>query len=268
MNKKTSATTIVLWVVFIGLLLVLLPHTAWLFRQFEPAAEPGKLDWGWITAGAAAFAFEASIAVLIHKLAKHIEDGPKRFPSGPKRFTDWPKIKYRYVNSYFIGLVLALSVSTLANLAHSVEFGKPLAIFTAWGIQAKVYQIAFGGVLPVVSLLFARVLSNVSESEDIPNPELEAANAQIKELRSKLKEAGSTITEYRRIIDETEQRAHDADERFAAAGELFARLFNEEKRQRIMAARQTWPELPASAVAIIAGCSPSYVSEVINEVKA
>jgi len=98
MKAKTSTTTYILWIVFIGLLLVLLPHTAWLFRQFEAPYSGDGIDWGWITAGAGAFAFEAAIAVLTHKLAKHFEDAPKRFHLGPKYISDWPKFKYRYLN--------------------------------------------------------------------------------------------------------------------------------------------------------------------------
>lgn len=265
MKSKTNATTVILWAVFIGLLLVLLPHTAWLFRQFEAPYSGDGLDWGWVIAGAGAFAFEAAIAVLTHKLAKHLEAKQKNFKQGPKWFPNWPKFEYRFLNPYFLGLMIALALSSLANLAHSVEFGTPLLIFTQWGIPSMVYQLAFGGVLPLVSLLFAWVLSNVSESDDEPNPELEAAKTTIKELQHKLREGIHQIQKYEVALKESENRAHDAEERFAAAGELFARLFNEEKRQRILAARATWPELPASAVAIIAGCSASYVSEVINE---
>ena len=63
---------------------------------------------------------------------------------------------------------------------------------------------------------------------------------------------------------ETEARANAAEQRFGAAGELFARLFAEEKRQRILAAAERWPELPPASVAIIASASPGYVSEVLR----
>ena len=43
-----------------------------------------------------------------------------------------------------------------------------------------------------------------------------------------------------------------------------AQLFAAEKRQRILAVSEQWPRLPASAVAIIADASPSYVSEVLK----
>jgi hypothetical protein len=40
----------------------------------------------------------------------------------------------------------------------------------------------------------------------------------------------------------------EAEQRFAAAGDLFARLFAEEKRQRILAASERWPELVAASI--------------------
>lgn len=281
-DLTSNLTTKILWAVYIGLLAVLLPHTAWLFAMFESTATTNILgfavDLGDVTAWAGAFAFEAAIAVLTHKLAKHIENGPKRYPVGPKGLAEWPKFKYRYLNAFSLGLVVAVAVSALANLAHSVEFGRSLAIFARWGIEPKVYQMAFGGVLPIVSLLFARVLSNVAETEDAPNPELEELRRVFAEWKAKAKETEqnlrSVIAEWQGKAAEAEQRAmeaeqqaHDAETRFAAAGELFARLFNEEKRQRIIAARQTWPELPISAIAIIAASSPSYVSEVLSAEK-
>ena len=66
-------------------------------------------------------------------------------------------------------------------------------------------------------------------------------------------------------ITDAEARAIAAEQRFAAAGDLFARLFAEEKRQRILAASERWPELPAASIAIIAGASPGYVSEVLKD---
>jgi hypothetical protein len=66
-------------------------------------------------------------------------------------------------------------------------------------------------------------------------------------------------------ISDAEARAIAAEQRFDAAGDLFARLFAEEKRQRILAASERWPELPAASVAIIASESPGYVSEVLKD---
>lgn len=244
--KNASLTTKIFWGVYVALLLVLLPHTAWLFLQFEPS---GTL-LGKASAWAGAIAFESAIAVLTHKLAQHIQ-------ATPRRLTGKQRLAYRWINEFSIGLIVAVGVSALANLAHSVEFGRSLAIFTAWSIEPKVYQLAFGGVLPLVSLLFARVLSNVSETEEAPNPELEKANDTIRALRLQLRD-----TEHR--AKAAEDRANTAEQRFGAAGDLFARLFAEDKRQRILAIKTQWPALPGSAIAKMTESSPAYVSEVLS----
>ena len=46
------------------------------------------------------------------------------------------------------------------------------------------------------------------------------------------------------------------------AGDLVARLFAEEKRRRILAAAEHWPQLPAASIAVVASASPGYVSDV------
>lgn len=165
---------------------------------------------------------------------------------------------FRYINPIGIGLVLATGLSALANLAHAVEFGRQLKIFSEWGIPEKVYAVAFGGILPFVSLTFARVLSNVVETEDGPNPELVEANNNNHKLRRELKE-----TEQRLRIAETEKIR--AEDRFAAMGDLVKYLFSEDKRQRILFVRDRWPALNNSAIAILSESSPSHVSEVLKE---
>jgi hypothetical protein len=196
-----------------------------------------------VTAWGAAFAFEAAIAALTSKLAQHIEGTP-RYKAGRVR---WRKFSFRYLNAYALGLFVAMSVSALANLAHSVEFGGTLAIFTRWDVPFGLYAAAFGGILPLVSLLFARVLSNVREIEQGEDSAVTEAKATIRELRSELKA--------------TEQRAQLAEQRFGAIGGLFA----EEKQDRIIAAWEQWPDLPNASIAIVAGASRGYVSDVLSE---
>jgi len=242
-------TTVVLWLVYFALLAVLLPHTAWAFSQFEPEATAVLGLRITAVAWLAAIAFEASIAVLTHRLAGHIE-------SVPNYKDAWRRFRARYLNAYSLGLVTAVLVSALANLAHAVEFGRPMALTDSRSWLFAVYVVAFGAVLPFVSLLFARVLSNVTEADTaelVANPELEAAKQAVASLRAQLKAAN--------------QRAADAEARFAAAGDLM-RLLSEDKRERILVARQRWPELPQTAVALIAGASPSYVSDVLKQSEA
>jgi hypothetical protein len=168
------------------------------------------------------------------------------------------RFSYQYLNAYAAGLFVALGVSALANFAHAVEFGRAFAIFDRYSVSPLLYSVTFGGILPLVSLLFARILGDTANTEAASNPELTKAKETIKELRAKLDMAEAHITD-------TETRAIAAEQRFAAAGDLFARLFAEEKRQRILAAAERWPELPAASVAIVAGASQGYVSEVLKD---
>lgn len=240
-----------IWLIYLLLLGVLLPHTAWAFGKFEPEGY-GLVAWG------AATAFEAAIAVLTHRLARHIEATARH------RFF-WRRLAARYLNAYGGGLFVAWLVSTLANLAHSVEFGHPLKIFVDYGLPPPLYAIAFGAILPTTSLLFARILSNVvddQENEGEPNPELVRATEIIRELRVTLHSTKEQMNETERRANEAERRAADSEARFRAAGDLFVQLMDGPKRDRIMAAIERWPQLPLSAVAIITETSPSYVSEI------
>jgi len=237
---KKITTNHILWLVYLSLLAVLLPHTAWAFAQFEPS----NSTMGTVTSWAAAFAFESAIAALTHKLSKHIETVPNR----QNKIKRWSE---RYLNTYSLALLAALGVSSLANLAHAVEFGNEMRIFAEWGIPFGVYALAFGAVLPVVSYTFASVLSNVTETEQEQDEQLTTANAEVRSLRSQLREANN-------LRQATEKR-------FDAAGDMFAKLFSAEKRERIIAARDQWPQLPGASIAVIAGTSRSYVSEVLSE---
>jgi hypothetical protein len=267
MQNKTSFTTYGLWAVFIALLAALLPHTAWAFRQYEPMESPvliGSFTWADLISYVLAFAFEAAIAVLTHKLAKHFETMPKKIKSLEGRNGAWERFSYRYLNGFMFGLIITTCVSGMANLAHAVQFGQTLTIFARLGIDANIYSFAFGGVLPLVSLTFANVLSNVVEDEEAPNPLLVKANEDLKELRKQLRETELRVKAGEDKANASEAKAKAAEERFAAIGDMIRYLFGEDKRQRIVAARKQWPELPNSAIAIIAGASPAYVSETLN----
>jgi hypothetical protein len=238
------------------LLAVLLPHTAWAFGHFEsPVAGWLGFQWGILSAWAAAFAFEAAIAALTHRLAKRIETTP-RYATGN---VFWRRLSYQYFNSFAAGLFVALVVSALANFGHSVEFGQDFAIFTRYDVSPLLYSLAFGGILPLVSLLFARILADTTEIESVPNLELSQAKQTTKRLKEELQAAEE-------VASVAETRAIDAERRFSAAGDLVVRLFAQEKRQRILAAAERWPQLPASSIAVISEASPSYVSEVLKSI--
>jgi len=261
MKRHRNWSNTLLWVIYLALLLVLLPHTAWAFGRFEsPAAGWLSIQWGTVTAWAAAFAFEAAIAALAHKLATHIESTP-RYTTGRVWLR---RISYQYLNAFSAGLVVAVGVSVLANFGHAVEYGQEFAtpaqgrycVFGRYNVPPLLYLLASGGILPLVSLMFARILANTAETEAQANPELTKAKQTIKELHSELQMAEGYLAN-------AEYWASAAEQRFGVAGNLVARLFAEEVRQRILAAAEHWPELPASSIAIITSASPGYVSEVL-----
>lgn len=243
-----------LWFIYALLLLVLLPHTAWMFAKAEtPQPGPGGVYWGQLTAWLAALVFELVIGAMTHKLARHITAAP-RLKSG------WERFKKRYLNIYAVGLLLAWLVSTYANLAHAVEFGQEIKIFADWGWPVWTYSVAFGAILPTASLLFAWVLSSVIEQEGTeaePNPELDKAKREAVELKAQLRQAETRT-------NEAETRAREAEARFQAAGDIFVMLTQGPKKERVLLAAQRWPELPRSSIAVITSVSPSYVTEVLN----
>lgn len=228
MKQMSNWSTNLLWIIYLALLAVLLPHTAWAFNRFEPQSSGWLgITWGVIAAWAAAFAFEAAIAALTHQLAKRIGTTP-RYTAGR---VELRRFSYQYMNAYAASLFVALGVSALANFAHAVEYGRGFAIFGRYSIPPLLYSVTFGGILPLVSLLFARILGDIADTEAASNPELTKAKQAVGELQAELDATKARMTE-------AEARAIAAEQRFAAAGDLFARLFAEEKRQRIIAAAE------------------------------
>lgn len=248
LNKAVLTSRNALWLTYLALLGVLLPHTAWAFSQFEP---DGWQWLGWI----GAFAFESAIAGLTLRLKERIEETPN-YRSGHVALR---RLHFRYVNVFGIGLLTSLGVSALANWAHAVEFGRPFSVFGSYSVSPLLYSVAFGAVLPATSLIFARVLSEVNESEDVENPELVKIRSELRTVRSELK-----ATESDRKA--AEQRANDLILRLEQTEHLARVMFGHglDKRTRILEVRKMWPELPNSSIALLTDSSPSYVSEVVN----
>lgn len=258
MTKKhtdSNWVNLLLWAIYILLLGVLLPHTAWMFGRGEQSNIAGL-----VIAWAAALVFELVIAAMTHKLSGHISHTP-RYTNGWKRF------RARYINAYGAGLGLAWIVSTYANLAHAVEFGQPIKIFAAWDWPTWSYSVAFGAILPTASLLFAWVLSSVIEqdaTEGEPNPELDKAKVEIQRLKDEIRKGQEELRGVAIELNKTEGERIAAELRFEAAGDLMRALFADQKKDRVLFARAKWPELPGSAIAVITETSPAYVSEVLK----
>lgn len=248
-------TDYILWFIFLSLLLVLLPHTAWFFSMFEDIQPVNlfgfSLDTGKIVSYLAAFAFESAIAALVHKLAEHIRE--VKTPNGQMPL--WArKALARYVNVYSLGLLLVVSVSAIANYAHAMEFGQEIKAFTRMGIPLEGYSVVAGGILPVCSLLFASVLSNVKDTEQEQDLELVRAKDEIKGLKAQLKELVENLKTVNAAKVQAEQKAA-----------LYSGLLSEAKKDRVLAAHTLWPSMPYSSLEMVTGASPAYISDVLNK---
>lgn len=63
-----------------------------------------------------------------------------------------------------------------------------IAIFGSYNVPPLICSLAFGGSLPLVSLMFVRILANTAETETQANPELRKAKQTITKLRLDLEE--------------------------------------------------------------------------------
>jgi septal ring factor EnvC (AmiA/AmiB activator) len=167
----------------------------------------------------------------------------------------------------------------------------------------NLYPLALGAALPVVSLIFASALSNISEEEHGEDPALVDARAQKAELAKQLRETSNRLKEASerlatlesqlaerdaatsdqvaglesalatsrdrladlesRLADSTNRLAEQA-QALADAGPL-ALLRTGTKREIVLAARQLFPELNKAGLAAIAKCHHQYVSQVLAE---
>ena len=263
MTLKTFASKLftfknLLWAVYVAILAVIAPHTQWMFSQLEPT---GKAWISWM----AAIGFEAAIFVVTHLLVAHIERRKATaFNFEKQRMKEylqwWPMFRYRWINVYTLLLAIACAISAGANLAHAVEFAQPLKIVTDWGVPSGVMTVAFGGILPLVNLLFAAVIADVDDNEQQDNPELEKAKAERREAEKRARDAEKALTEKDKLLAESEQR-------YRAIGDVVRFLFEQRDplRDRIVYVRKTFPQLSQNGISQILGCSVSTVNEALRE---
>lgn len=100
------------------------------------------------------------------------------------------------------------------------------------------------------------MLSSVAGGGSDRNEEVDAAKQAERTAKQAERTAKQELAQVQRELEE-------ANARFVTASDLFVRLVANEKRERILFARQQWPELAAGAIAIVTESSPSYVSEVL-----
>lgn len=254
-----------LWLVYGSILVVIAPHTKWMFAQLEPSDN----DWvAWV----AAAGFEATIFVVTHLLVAHIE----RRKAGTFNFEKqrlapwqqgWPMFRYRWLNVYTLLLLIACLISAGANLSHAVEYAQPLKIVTDWGVPAGVLTVAFGGILPLVNLLFAAVVADLDDAEDQPDPAVEKAKAETREAKAETKEARAAQKVAEQRAATAEQLLLESEQRYRAIGDVVRFLFgtNEPLHERIRYTRKTFPQLSQNGISQILGCSVSTVNEALKD---
>lgn len=130
---------LILWGSYIFLLVVLLPHTSWMFARFEPVDMQGL---GW----AAAIAFEMTIGVLTHQLSKVIADIDASQPF-------LMRLKQELLSVPAIMLIGCIMISLLANYVHASTFANGLPSEHIAATLA--FSIPFGAALPLASFGYA-----------------------------------------------------------------------------------------------------------------
>lgn len=254
-----------LWLVYISILVVITPHTQWMFAQLEP------LDRKWVS-WVAAVGFESTIFVVTHLLVDHIQRRKLATFNFEKQRMNiwlqwWPVFCYRWLNVYTFLLFVACGISAGANLAHAVEFAQPLRIVTDWGVPSSTLTMAFGGILPLVNLLFAAIISNEDDNEGLPDPALLQAKAELKETKTEVRNARTAQKDAEKRMLNAEQLLAESEQRYRAIGDVVRYLFgtNEPLHDRIRFTRKTFPQLSQNGISQILGCSVSTVNEALKD---
>jgi hypothetical protein len=271
MKLPKVSNTHLFWAVYVAFLLVLLPQEAWTIGQGQDqSGEQWQLlgvsasPLAWLLAGA----FTATVAVVTHRLNKHWADMPARYKAEDMRRK---RFAYRWLNVYAVTLIVTMPISAVANFMHVVEFTKPtLKVFALYPWTLGAYRLIFGMALPLVSMVFARVLSTMQESEQQDDPAFAKAKAELKEANSTIRELEKTIRQteqdYSERIRQAEQQANEAEQRYRAVGDVVRWLFGKDEnlRDRIRGIRTTFPNLSQNGIAQLVGCSVSTVNEALQ----
>ena len=259
------------WGVYIAFLFVLFPQAAWTIDQFQ---DPLDAKWSLLGVTASPLAwflsgvFELTIAIVTHRLNKHWMDMPHRYKAEDmkrKRFA------YRWLNVYAVGLIVAMSISAIANYTHVVQFtNTSLRIFADAEWTIRWYQMIFGLALPGVSFVFARVLSTMQETEQEEDPVFAKAKADLKEanttVRSLEQSVRQTEQRYSALLKDAERRLQESEQRYRAVGDVIRWLFGKDEllKDRIRGIRTSFPNLSQNGIAQLLGCSVSTVSEALQ----
>lgn len=267
MKSKINSTHL-FWVVYIAFLFVLWPQAAWTIDQFQDAASVKWVLMG-VAASPLAWALggviEATIGIVTHRLNEYWREMPHRYKAADMAKK---RIAYRWLNVYAVALIVAMSVSAVANYTHVVQFtNTKLAVFdgdNSWAIP--VYQMVFGLALPAVSFVFARVLSTMQESEQEDDPAFAKAKAELAEAKTTIREKDVTIRQIQEAIRLAEKKLEESEQRYRAVGDVVRYLFGTDiaLRERIRGVRTSFPNLSQNGIAQLLGCSVSTVNDALS----
>lgn len=239
------------WVIYVCLLAVMLKHTAWVVNKFQNTnSEIAPISWAF------AFVFEGAILGFTYGLKTQIENSGRLRKR--KSSILWLKsienmesdislslrrFFHSYLNIYAFGLFICAAISGLANFTYAVEFSQSLAAIELYNINPSIYHVSFGWILPVISFLFARVLANKTESNQ---EEIELDSELQKRIRELEKENKNLTLKIKEVED-------------------FDKIFKGDKKDRITAILEKWPNMPKSGVAQLADVSPAYISQLTKD---
>jgi hypothetical protein len=223
-------TTFVIWGVWFMMMGVLLDHTAWGFSIFEsPTPSENKPLISWM----GAIAIEAVQGAATHKLSIRL--------GAARRSRDWKKRLSVYIGWDTFVIILAGFISGLANTAHAMEYYREdLRAFMDFNLPPMLYLIAFGTVLPVVSLAFAALLTKATAEDMEQTEEKSRLETNVRDLTKQLRKANRVQ-------------------------EQLGGLLSGKAKERVLTLLNWKPDLEPSAIAKIAECSPTYVSNVKKE---
>ena len=112
--KKYLTLNTLFWITYTGLLVVMLPHTAWVAQQIFDS---------FITAVAFAFVFELSIFAFSVQFKHEIESARRLRPRNNEtdKSLQFRRYERTYGNVYFVGLFVTAALSGLANFTYAAQ---------------------------------------------------------------------------------------------------------------------------------------------------
>lgn len=277
-NKIKSKSTF-LWITYALLLLGYLSHTVWWFSQGQNTGFWGNSILPLMMGVAVEIGVLSLTKLLVNELVLINEQGWNNRTSLQQMFT--------IIN--IIALVLVAIVSCFANFSHAVEFMRPMKIFEAngYGVDPFWYHLLSGAILPVMSLCLALTIAGVEISEHSNNLEnefnkltsdYEGALKYNEDLLNELNQINAELNQIKNELNQAKQQLKEADDKLnqdsrfgkleldKGKRHLITVLFDQAvtKKDRILAAKQLFPDLDNKSISLLCDSSSSMVTQTLN----